>query len=177
MVKNENRLHNLYNNINGFLRYTESRNGVFLGIVSFVAAIATLVSNMANYNFEHKLLMFLPVIVSATIIVISFMPISGLLASKGKERYKRGDKYIKDGIKQNILDPNFIAKLDTKIDRSRFFERLGITEIPSDDHYLEYLFDHCIVTARKVRFKSIMFKTSLYCLLTYIPIGIFLVFW
>ncbi len=166
MVVNENRLHNLYNNINGFLRYTESRNGVFLGVVSFVAVLTT---NIATTSYLHKILIFLPIIISAGLIVISFLPLSGLIASKGKERYKRGDKYIKKGIKQNILDPKFIARLDTKLDKNRFFERLAIEEVEGDNHYLDYLFDHCIVTARKVRFKSIMFRLSLYCLLTYIP--------
>ncbi len=172
MVKNENRLHNLYNSINGYLRYTESRNGVFLGVISFSAV---LVGNLVTYDLWHKILVFMPIVLAAILIVISFFPVSGVVASKGKERYKRGNKFIKDGIKENILDPQYIAKLDTRIDRDRYFQRLGIKGIPANDHFLEYLFDHCIVTARKIRFKSILFRLSLSCFLLYIPICALLV--
>ncbi len=172
MVTNENRLHNIYNNINGYLRYEESRNGVFLGLLSFATVLA---SDMSYLDSLPKYIVFIPIIAAAAIIVASFIPISGLIARRRNERYKRGNKRVKNGIKENILDPKFIAKLDTKLDKERFFERLGIKGVPDEDHYLDYLFNHCIVTARKVRFKSIMFRMALYCVLLYIPIGLILI--
>ncbi len=172
MVTNENRLHTIYNNINGYLRYEESRNGVFLGLLSFATVLAT---DINYFNFMPRIIVFIPIIAAAMIIVISFMPISELFTKRRNERYKRGNKRIKNGIKENILDPKFIAKLDTKLDKDRFFERLGINGVPEDDHYLDYLFNHSIVTARKVRFKSVMFMAALYCVLLYIPMGLLLI--
>lgn len=162
MTENEQRLMHLYDNTNGFLRYAESRNGVFLSLISFSFLILNNFMSFTEYTTYY-----IPLILSASIILFGFLPVSNFTVRDHNKPYKR--KKVSHGKKENILDIKYISKLDTYVDKDHFFTKLEMTEYTN---YHSYLFDQLIINARIARMKFGLFLAALITLFSYIPIAL-----